>query len=156
MSRNDGQREQERVRAVSDETVNERIDRKTEELVRCYADADPLTLTTRLQELEREWDVERTLEANAATLALVGVVLARVHSRWWLLLPAVVTSFLIQHAVQGWCPPVPLFRRLGIRTRAEVEEERIALKALRGDFVRGVLSADPAQDPHRALEAIRA
>ncbi len=156
MSGDNGQGEQERVRANTSETVNERMDRKTEELVQCYAEADPITLTARLQELEREWDVERMLEANAAALALTGLVLSRTHSRWWLLLPAVVTSFLLQHAVQGWCPPVPLFRRMGFRTRAEIEEERIALKALRGDFVRGVLSADPAMDPHTALEAIRA
>jgi hypothetical protein len=41
---------------------------------------------------------------------------------------------LLLHAVQGWCPPVPLFRRLGFRTSAEIHQERYALKALRGDF----------------------
>ena len=39
-----------------------------------------------------------------------------------------------RHAVKGWCPPVPLFRRLGVRTCGEIERERYALKALRGDF----------------------
>jgi hypothetical protein len=29
---------------------------------------------------------------------------------------------------------VPLFRRLGVRTASEIDEERYALKALRGDF----------------------
>jgi len=50
------------------------------------------------------------------------------------MLPALVTGFLFQHAVQGWCPPVPVLRRLGFRTSYEIEEERQALKALRGDF----------------------
>jgi hypothetical protein len=45
-----------------------------------------------------------------------------------------VLSFLFQHAVQGWRPPVPVFRRLGVRTREEIDRERYALKALRGDF----------------------
>jgi hypothetical protein len=49
-------------------------------------------------------------------------------------LPALVSGFLFQHAVQGWCPPVPVLRRLGFRTAYEIEEERRALKALRGDF----------------------
>jgi hypothetical protein len=31
------------------------------------------------------------------------------------ILPALVTAFLFQHAVQGWCPPVPILRRLGFR-----------------------------------------
>jgi hypothetical protein len=42
--------------------------------------------------------------------------------------------FLFQHAIQGWCPPVPVLRRLGFRTANEIEQERTALKALRGDF----------------------
>ena len=45
-----------------------------------------------------------------------------------------VLGFLFQHAIQGWCPPVPVLRRFGVRTAAEIEEERYALKLLRGDF----------------------
>jgi hypothetical protein len=61
-----------------------------------------------------------------------------------------VTAFLFQHAVQGWCPPVPILRRLGFRTVTEIEQERHALKALRGDFAR----VDQADD--RATAAIYA
>lgn len=53
---------------------------------------------------------------------------------YWLVLPALVTAFLFQHAVQGWCPPVPVLRRLGFRTVYEIEQEKQALKALRGDY----------------------
>ncbi len=88
----------------------------------------------RLDELDREWDVERVLEANAAALALAGTALGAFHDRRWLALPAVVTGFLLQHAVQGWCPPVPLFRRLGIRTAAEIQAEKAALLAMREDW----------------------
>ena len=35
-------------------------------------------------------------------------------------------------------PLHPVFRRLGIRTQREIELERYALKALRGDFDHGV------------------
>ena len=45
-----------------------------------------------------------------------------------------LTALLLQHALQGWCPPLPVFRRWGVRTAREIEEERYALKALRGDF----------------------
>ena len=48
--------------------------------------------------------------------------------------PVIVCGFLLQHAIQGWCPPVPVFRRLGVRTSFEIEQERYALKSLRGDF----------------------
>src|SRR4051794_4391924 len=77
---------------------------------------------------------ERTLEANAATLAFTGTMLGATADRRWLAVPAIVTVFLFQHAVQGWCPPVPLLRRLGFRTMREIDTERYALKALRGDL----------------------
>ena len=72
--------------------------------------------------------------ANAATLAFTGTVLgARVDRRFYAI-PALITGFLFQHAIQGWCPPLPVLRRLGFRTATEISEERIALKILRGDF----------------------
>jgi hypothetical protein len=43
-------------------------------------------------------------------------------------------AFFLQHAIQGWCPPLPAFRMLGFRTKKEIEKERYALKLLRGDF----------------------
>jgi len=36
--------------------------------------------------------------------------------------------------LQGWCPPLPVLRRLGFRTAFEIDYDRYALKALRGDF----------------------
>ena len=55
-------------------------------------------------------------------------------SRKWLVLTGAVLGFLFQHAVSGWCPPVPVLRRLGFRTRGEIDREKFALKAMRGDF----------------------
>jgi hypothetical protein len=94
----------------------------------------PHAIEARLRELDEDWDIERTIEANAATLALGGTVLAMLHDRRWSYLPLVVTGFLLQHATQGWRPPVPILRNLGFRTQVEIERERYALKALRGDF----------------------
>src|SRR5690606_22996169 len=94
----------------------------------------PEQIAARLAELDREWDIERTLEANASTLAFTGTMLAATVDRRWLALPAIVTGFLFQHAMQGWCPPLAILRRLGFRTAEEINQERYALKALRGDF----------------------
>lgn len=143
-----------RVPQQTDAEVNERIRRQTEANVAHYATRDPRVLGIRIQELEREWDIERVLEANAATVSLIGLSLARFVSRRWLLLPMAVGGFLLQHAVQGWCPPVPLFRRLGVRTQREIDEERYALKVLRGDFKSVEGNGSPsAQD---VLHAVRA
>ena len=63
--------------------------------------------------------------------------------RKWLLLSGAVLGFLLQHAINGWCPPIPLLRRFGIRTRSEIDREKYALKILRGDFE--TIASDPEQ-----------
>jgi DNA-binding transcriptional ArsR family regulator len=64
--------------------------------------------------------------------------------------------FLFQHATQGWCPPLPLFRKRGVRTRKEIEREKYALKALRRDFDPVTSEDAPGTRSNRALEAVTA
>jgi hypothetical protein len=113
-------------------------------------------IDARLRDLDREWDIERAIELNASTLAFAGIVAGIFHDRRWLVLPAAVTAFLFQHAVQGWCPPVPVLRKMGFRTVYEIEKERRGLKALRGDFkVRNRRSNANHPKRARALNAKR-
>jgi hypothetical protein len=123
-----------RVRANTSEEINRRLDRELESRVKSYEHRSPAEITQRIDELDREWDMERLLETNASAIAFAGLALAVTHSRKWLIVPGIVLPFLFQHAVQGWCPPVPVFRRLGVRTREEIDREKYALKVLRGDF----------------------
>jgi hypothetical protein len=115
----------------------------------------PHLIEDRLRELDREWDIERILEMNAAALSFLGVLLGARKSPRWLLLPGVVGGFLLQHAIQGWCPPVPVLRRLGVRTAREIHREKYAMKALRGDFdaVDSRAGWHPAEKARTALEA---
>jgi hypothetical protein len=129
--------------------INARIRRETERRIAYYLGLGRDDTDRRLAELDREWDIERTLEANAAGIALTGLMLGAFADRRWFLLPAVVATFLLQHAIQGWCPPVPLFRRLGIRTAREIDHERCALKAARGDF--NIDKADAGRLLHAAM-----
>jgi hypothetical protein len=123
----------ERVPAHTSEDVNGDIRQAAEHRVRALAD-NPARIGRRLAELDAEWDIERAIEANASALAFIGVALGFFVHPYWLALPALVTAFLFQHAIQGWCPPVPILRRLGFRTVYEIEQERHALKAVRGDY----------------------
>jgi hypothetical protein len=141
-----------RVRQHTHSAINQRIDNKTADNIRLYATADKELISHRLDELDREWDMERVLQANAAGIAFTGTCLGAAFGKKWLVLPLLVTSFLMQHAVQGWCPPISFFRNLGIRTRKEIERERTALKILRGDFD-AFHSGEPA-DPQRMLEEL--
>lgn len=123
-----------RVSGSTADDINAEIRRTTEQSIARHGAAGPAAIDRRLAELDAEWDVERTLEANASTLSLVGLALAATVNRKWLALPLAVQAFLLQHALQGWCPPLPILRRMGIRTAEEIHRERYALKAIRGDF----------------------
>ncbi len=119
----------ERVPLSTNEAINEQIREQTNANIRHYTQASADVIEQRLKELDREWDVERTLEANAATIVLAGVGLGALVNRKFFAIPAIVGGFLLQHAIQGWCPPLPIMRRMGVRTVWEIERERSALRA---------------------------
>jgi hypothetical protein len=122
--------EGDRVRAATSVDSNLRIDVQTAYNISRYKRQDREVIARRIEELDREWDIERVLQVNAASLALTGLVLGMTVNRKWLFLPGIVLPFLLQHGLQGWCPPLPLLRRLGVRTRGEIDREKYALKPL--------------------------
>lgn len=122
-----------RVPDQTDPKVNDRIRRHMQIRVEYYS-RHPELIDQRLRELDEEWDVERALETGSAALSLAGLALGIMGRRKWFLLPLVVQGFFMQHALQGWCPPLPLLRSMGFRTVAEIDAERYALRAVRGDF----------------------
>jgi len=144
---------EDRVRANTPAHVNQCIDREMACRIRQLAKAGPAAISRRLSELDEEWDFERYVETVAPSLSLGGMTLGFLRGRKWFLVPLVVQGFLLQHAIQGWCPPVEILRRLGVRTSGEINAERHALKALRGDYHDADAPREGAAD--RALEAAR-
>ena len=132
--------------------VNRTIQQSVENSIR-HHQKHKNQIPRRLQELDEEWDIERAIEANAAAVSLVGLTFGLLGRSRWFLLPAAVSGFLLQHAVQGWCPPIPVLRRLGFRTSFEIEHERQALKLIRGDYKSAAAGDADAED---LLEAVRA
>jgi hypothetical protein len=143
-----------RVPEHSPEFTNEAIQRQTEARVLHFASAGPRAIDRRLRQLDQEWDIERVLEANASSLILAGMALGSLVDRRYYLVPTVVAGFLLQHAIQGWCPPLPLFRRMGVRTAHEIEQERRALLLLRGDW-HGMEGDTDHGRVEQALQAVR-
>ena len=119
-----------RVRRSTSMELNQQIDQQTDNNIHHYANSSPEAIRQRLHELDNEWDVERVLEVNASTLALTGLALGLTINRNWFILPAAVLGFLLQHGIQGWCPPLPVLRRLGVRTRGEIDREKYELLKL--------------------------
>lgn len=143
-----------RVRSNTPTSLNQRIDQAISTRVHHYATKSNAELSQRITELDREWTTERILELNAPILALTGLILGiMVHSNWFWL-TGLVLLFLAQHAIQGWCPPLPIIRRLGVRTRKEIDREKFALKVLRGDFTTVDTDTDANTRAAAALQAV--
>ncbi len=122
-----------RVQETTSRRVNAQIERDTEaDLAR--AATTQADIDRRLRELDEEWGIERVLQTNFGIVNLISVTVGALAAPPFFLLAGVAAAFMGQHALQGWCPPVPVFRRLGFRTAREIARERYALKALRGDF----------------------
>ena len=128
-----------RIRAHSSPRVNAAIDRLTQMTIEEYRDAPPEAIGRRIAELDREWDADRALMLNFALLGGLTSTLAlrqvrqrrgRLDRNGWLVLFGAQLTFLTFHSLVGWCPPLPVFRRLGFRTSKEIYRERSALEAL--------------------------
>lgn len=119
-----------RVRDNTSKKALEKIDRQTEENIQRYASQDRAAIRQRIEALNKEWDTERVLEVTSGINVLLGLALGLTVNRRWLILSAVSASFLVQHTLQGWCPPLPVIRSLGVRTKNEIEQERDALMEL--------------------------
>ncbi len=122
-----------RARRHTASAVLARIDQDTRHHLSQAAtdDADP---TARLGALDREWDIDRAIEAEAAAVGLAGLALGVLADRRFLIIPGLVGLSVLWFAATGRYPMLPLLRAIGLRTSREILRERYALKALRGDF----------------------
>lgn len=145
-------RTNDRVRLNTPPEYNHRIDQAMMKRVWEYAKKSRAEISSRITELDREWDIERVLETAAAGLSLGGVFLSIFKGRRFLVLPAAVLASLLQHSLTRRSFPVQLIRSVGVRTRREIEAEKTALRMLRGDFDK--LEA-VSEETHRAIEALR-
>lgn len=133
-----------RVCMRTDPKINADIRNQTIRNVNIFKNCNEPDITDRIGKLNQEWDTERVLEVNAALLTILSSYLGIKTSRIWFLLTGAVAVFMLQHAFWGWCPPLPLVRKWGVRTADEINSEKIALKLLRGDFKAGFTTAEEA------------
>ena len=122
------------IRDLSPSAVNAEIDRETLTRLDEFQSA-PEKIQMRLTELSEEYDVECFVELFGSAVSLLGIGLAT-RNRKWLALPAVASGLVLLHSLPAPDPLTPLFRAFGIRSRQEIERERMALKLLRGDYKR--------------------
>lgn len=90
-------------------------------------------IASRLTELDEEWDIERIIQTKTAALTIAGVILGVTVNKKWLALP-LAASVVGLASIVWWNKPIPMLQKFGFRTRVEIEKEKYALKAIRGDF----------------------
>jgi len=122
-----------RVELHTSKCSNQRIRKKTLDNIASYTNRPNEEILARINELNKEWDIERLLEINAASIVILSTILGFTVNKKWFALSGIAGGFLLQHSLQGWCPPVPLLRRLGVRTSSEINYEKEALKELRSN-----------------------
>jgi hypothetical protein len=108
------------------------VARIREAAIEC-ARAGPEGLDARLAQLATERDLDRSVMLAGGLALVVSLVPAIRHAKVSLVPAALVSMALAWHSL-GTGPTWRLARRLGLRTRAEIDLERSVLKALRGDF----------------------
>ena len=104
------------------------------EAVKEFAHKGKGKMTNRLKELEDEWDIERIIHLHVSGMSLTGVLLAFFVDKRWLILPAAAAAILVLHSMKGIAPQVQVLKKLGFRTKAEIDREKFSIKAMRGDF----------------------
>lgn len=110
-----------------------RVSRLEDSLAR-VVEGGHAAIDSRLRHLDAEWSVGRMVKATAGVLILGGLALAFFVSPWLAAIPALGGLMLAQNLYSrtSWLGEV--FAGMGFRTSVEIDHERMALKAIRGDF----------------------
>lgn len=139
-----------RVATYTNPEINEMIRNNTLENLLCLEDAEEAELSKRIRNLNAEWDTERFVEAKAALCVMGCSLFGIAKNKYWSFLTLIAATFLLQHALLGWCPSAPVMRKLGIRTSEEINQEKAVLKMLRKDYVH--MKSDDAAELLKAAE----
>ena len=92
-------------------------------------------IENRLKQLDVETSVEQIFELHDAANVTAGVLLSVITGKKkWLILPVLIAAVQSVQALYGVRLGTSLLHNYGFRTRAEIDKEKYALKALRGDF----------------------
>jgi hypothetical protein len=98
------------------------------------ADGGSHAINERLVALDTEWSAGRVSKAAMAVVILLGTILTLTLDWWWVILPTAVGLLLLQYLFTQRSWLIRIFEELGFRTKAEIEQEKFALRTLRGDF----------------------
>ncbi len=95
----------------------------------------PVAITDRLNELDGEWTAGRAAKATAGIFIVVGLTIALLTMNlYWLILPIIGGAVMLQYLFGRKSLIGELFHAFGLRSGSEIDQEKMALRVLRGDF----------------------
>jgi hypothetical protein len=116
------------IRKHSFKSFNENIDEKTDSIIQLVIAEGPISIGERLNELDKEWDIDKAVLLFQSGLIMIQLANAmKKQSKNSLWGPLIQTPLLMLHATFGWSPVTMVFRKLGFRTRFEIQAEREVL-----------------------------
>jgi len=121
-------RSRDRVRKRGSKRIAARLDAALEQRLERAA-GDPKWARKRLRRLDREWDIDRAILLPFAFVGVAALVLARRGKRFYRVPLGAQIGGMLAYATFGWAPPAAILRRLGFRTRQEIEAERLGMIA---------------------------
>jgi hypothetical protein len=62
--------------------------------------------------------IDRVVMAFAGSMTLISVILALIHSIYWLFFTAFIGANLLQAAFTGFCPLAIILKKMGVKTGA--------------------------------------
>ena len=104
--------------------------------IRFYGFQGEQGLSERIRALGGEWDAEKFVLVGLSGAGAFGLLMGLFGSRLWRVLTWAALPLLLLAGLERWRPSRGLIKSLGLRSRKEILEEKYALKALRGDFLR--------------------
>jgi hypothetical protein len=108
---------------------------RTFEMVKEFAHKGRKKITERIEQIDKELDLERAIHLGFGALAVTGAALCYAKgNKNWLLLSVGAGCLLIADNLTGITGKIPFLKKLGLRLKNEILHERYALKAFRGDF----------------------
>jgi hypothetical protein len=70
--------------------------------------------------------IEQALRLTAGLFVVLSVVLANLHSLYWLWFTAFIGLNLFQSGFTNWCPAMWIFEKLGLRHESARTVEKLA------------------------------
>jgi hypothetical protein len=119
--------------SLETKTPDVRISRLEDSLA-SVVEAGHGAIDARLRHLEGEWSMGRMVKATAGVLILGGLGLTIFVNPWLAVIPAAGGLMLAQNLYSRKSLLGEMFAAMGFRTSVEIDHERMALKAIRGDF----------------------